>query len=251
MQPSTNIPVICIVLHSAIIISHMGKGLLPGWDCDIKEARNLQTELSHKVACFNRNLSPCIIAGIDVSIARFSKAGRAAVVALSYPEMKLIDLAVAEGEISFPYVPGLLSFREIPLILEAWKKLRALPDLILVDGQGIAHPRRLGIAAHLGLLLDVPAIGCAKSRLIGEHSPLAAEAGSSSLLIDKDEIIGAVVRTRRSVKPVFVSIGHKIDLPGSISWVLNCCRGLRLPEPTRQAHLAAGGQIPCPSPVQR
>jgi deoxyribonuclease V len=229
----------------------MGKSLLPGWDLNIKEARNLQTELSHKVVCSNSGLSPRIIAGIDVSIARFSKAGRAAVVALSYPGMKVIDLAVSEGEISFPYVPGLLSFREIPLILEAWKKLRALPDLILVDGQGIAHPRRLGIASHLGLLFDVPSIGCAKSRLIGEHSPPAAEAGSSSLLIDKDEIIGAAVRTRSSVKPVFVSIGHKIDLPGSISWVLNCCRGLRLPEPTRQAHLAAGGQISSPVPVQR
>ena len=111
MQPCTGIPVICIVLHSAIIISRMGKGLLPGWDVDIKEARILQTELSHRIVRFNRDLSPRIIAGIDVSIARFSKAGRAAVVALSYPGMKVIDLAVSEGEISFPYVPGLLSFQ--------------------------------------------------------------------------------------------------------------------------------------------
>ena len=239
------------MLHSAIIISHMEKGLLPGWDFDIKEARKLQTELSHRIVRFNQELSPRIIAGIDVSIARFSKAGRAAVVALSYPGMKAVDIALSEGEISFPYVPGLLSFREIPLILEAWKKLRVYPDLILVDGQGIAHPRRLGIASHLGLLLDVPSIGCAKSRLTGEHGPLAAEAGSYSLLTDQDEIIGAAIRTRCSVKPVYVSIGHKIDLPGAISWVLNCCRGLRLPEPTRQAHLAAGGQMSSPSPVQR
>ncbi len=227
----------------------MRNGLLHRWDLNPKEAFKLQIELSDRIVRFNRRLSPRLIAGVDVSIARFSKAGRAAVVVLSYPELEIIDIAVSENEISFPYIPGLLSFREIPLILEAWKKLRVQPELIIVDGQGIAHPRRLGIASHLGLLLDVPAIGCAKSRLTGVHSPPAEEAGSRSMLIDRDEIIGAAVRTRRSVKPVYVSIGHKIDLPGSISWVLNCCRGLRLPEPTRQAHLAAGGQIS--SPIRR
>ena len=249
MQPCTSNPVICIVLHSAIIISHMQNGLLHRWDLNPKEAFKLQIELSDRIVRFNHHLSPRFIAGVDVSVARFSKSGRAAVVVLSYPELEVTDIAVSEGEIGFPYVPGLLSFREIPLILEAWKKLRVQPDLIIVDGQGIAHPRRLGIASHLGLLLDVPAIGCAKSRLIGEHGPLADKAGSCSMLMDHDEIIGAVVRTRCSVKPVYVSIGHKIDLPGSISWVLNCCRGLRLPEPTRQAHLAAGGQIS--SPIRR
>lgn len=171
----------------------------------------------------------------------FFKAGRAAIVILNYPELEIIDMATSEGEINFPYVPGLLSFREMPLILEAWEKLTTIPDLILADGQGIAHPRRLGIASHLGLTLDVPSIGCAKSRLIGEHGPLAAEAGSFSFLTDHDEIIGAAVRTRFSVNPVYVSIGHRIDLESSISWVLNCCRGLRLPEPTRLAHIAAGG----------
>jgi deoxyribonuclease V len=208
---------------------------------DTAAARKLQTDLSYRIVRSNRRLSPSTIAGIDVSVARFSKAGRAAVVVLSYPELEIIDMATSEGEISFPYVPGLLSFREMPLILKAWEKLRTMPDLILADGQGIAHPRRLGIASHLGLTLDIPSIGCAKSRLIGEHGPLAAEAGSFSLLTDHDEIIGAAVRTRLSINPVYVSIGHKIDLESSITWVLNCCRGVRLPEPTRLAHIAAGG----------
>ena len=195
---------------------------------DTAAARKLQTDLSYRIVRSNGRLSPRTIAGIDVSVARFSKAGRAAIVVLSYPEFEIIDVAASEGEISFPYVPGLLSFREMPLILEAWEKLRTIPDLILADGQGIAHPRRLGIASHLGLTLDIPSIGCAKSRLIGEHSPLALEAGSISLLADNDEIIGAAVRTRLSVNPVYVSIGHKIDLESSITWVLNCCRGSKI-----------------------
>jgi deoxyribonuclease V len=220
----------------------MENSLSKVYGLDTAAARKLQTDLSHRIVRSNRRLSPRTIAGIDVSVARFSKAGRAAIVVLNYPGLEIIDMATSEGEISFPYVPGLLSFREMPLILKAWEKLRTIPDLILADGQGIAHPRRLGIASHLGLTLDIPSIGCAKSRLIGEHAPPAAEAGSFSFLTDHGEIIGAAVRTRTSVNPVYVSIGHKIDLESSISWVLNCCRGLRLPEPTRLAHIAAGGK---------
>ncbi len=157
--------------------------------------------------------------------------------------MELREVAIAESNIDFPYIPGLLSFREAPLYLKAWKKLKSHPDLLMVDGQGIAHPRRLGIASHLGLLLDTPAIGCAKSRLIGMHDSLPDEAGGYRLLMDKDEVIGAVVRTKHRVQPVYVSIGHRIDLDNAVSYVLECCRGYRLPQPARLAHMAAGGQL--------
>jgi deoxyribonuclease V len=200
----------------------------------------MQCELARSIIKSTDRLSPRTVAGIDVSVARFSRSGRSAIAVLSYPDLELVDLATAEGQLGFPYIPGLLSFREAPLVLQAWRHLHILPDLIVVDGQGIAHPRRLGIASHLGLLLDIPSIGCAKSRLIGEYEPLASAAGSSSLLMDGSEIIGAVVRTRYAVNPVYVSIGHRIDLPTAISFVLSCCRGLRLPEPTRLAHCAAG-----------
>ncbi|MBN1374719.1 MAG: deoxyribonuclease V [Dehalococcoidia bacterium] len=210
------------------------------WVMNTSQARHLQIDLSYKIVRVSNRTIPQSIAGVDVSISRFSKRGRAAVVVLSYPDMEILDLAMLEDDINFPYVPGLLSFREIPIILKAWQKLRISPDLVIVDGQGIAHPRRFGIASHLGLLLDIPSIGCAKSRLIGDHEPVADDAGSYSPLTDGEEIIGAVLRTRSSVKPVYVSIGHKIDLSDAISLVLKCCCGLRLPEPTRLAHLAAG-----------
>jgi deoxyribonuclease V len=213
------------------------------WSIDTHSARELQEKLAKNVIRFSHGLAPQTIAGIDVSIARFSRKGRSAIVVLRWPGLDILEVSLAEGEINFPYVPGLLSFREVPLILEAWKQLGTRPDLIMVDGQGIAHPRRLGIASHLGLLLDVASIGCAKSRLIGEHEPLPEQPGAHAYLMHGDEIVGAALRTRRSVKPVYVSIGHKIDLGDSILWVINCCRGLRLPEPTRLAHLAAGGHL--------
>jgi deoxyribonuclease V len=142
--------------------------------------------------------------------------------------------------VTFPYVPGLLSFRETPVLLEPLSRVRK-PDLLLVDGQGFAHPRRFGIACHLGLLLDVPAIGCAKSRLCGEHAEPDWAAGSQAPLRDGGQVIGAVLRTRDGVNPIYVSVGHRIGLAEAAEWVLRCCRGLRLPEPTRLAHQAAGG----------
>ena len=154
-----------------------------------------------------------------------------------------METKVVKESLDFPYVPGLLSFREAPLTLAACEKLTLTPDLILVDGQGIAHPRRLGLACHLGLFLNMPTIGCAKSRLCGSHEMPGVEAGSYAEVIDKGEVIGAALRTRSGVKPVYVSIGHKIDLPAAIHWVLECCRGYRLPEPTRLAHLAATGRL--------
>jgi len=191
--------------------------------------------------CCNDKMNIKLIAGIDVSVSRYSRTGRAAVVVLNYPDLEVRDISVAEGAIDFPYIPGLLSFREAPLALQAWRGLETRPDLLMVDGQGLAHPRRLGIASHLGLLLNIPSIGCAKSRLIGTHDSLPEEAGSYSLLMENDEVIGAVVRTKHAVKPLYVSIGHRTDLDSAIRLVLNCCQGFRLPQPTRLAHIAAGG----------
>lgn len=230
---------------TAIIITSMDNRLSHRWDLGIREARDLQAELSARVIRRGQVLNPRFIAGVDVSVSRFSKLGRASVVVLDNPSLVPVEIGLAEGELHFPYVPGYLSFRETPLIIEAWRKLSIRPDLLIVDGQGIAHPRRFGVATHLGLLLDIPTIGCAKSRLIGECSCPPDEAGTYSLLTDKGEIIGAAVRTRKSVKPLYISIGHKIDLASSINWVLNCCRGFRLPEPTRLAHLAANGRLDC------
>lgn len=208
------------------------------WNLTTEQAREVQKQLSPKIICSNLITQPRLIAGIDISIYRRSE-GCAAVVLLDYPSLEIVESAFSEGEIRYPYVPGLLSFREAPLILEACRKLVRKPDLILVDGQGIAHPRRFGIAAHLGLLLNIPSIGCAKSRLIGDHNSIPDEAGKYDYLVDGAEIIGAAVRTRRGCKPVYISVGHMVDLPAAIRWTLNCCKGYRLPEPTRLAHIAA------------
>jgi deoxyribonuclease V len=229
--------------YPAIIISFMEIRVLHGWELTTAEAREWQTMLAGRVIRSKTGIRPRTIGGIDVSVSRFSKLGRAAVVVLSYPSMELIDIATAEDEINFPYIPGLLSFREAPLVIKAFQKLNCRPDMIMVDGQGIAHPRRLGIASHLGLFMDIISIGCAKSRLIGTHDSLPPEKGASKPLIDRDEIIGAVVRTKHAVNPLFISIGHKIDLNQSVSFVLSCCRGFRLPEPTRLAHIAACGTL--------
>jgi deoxyribonuclease V len=207
---------------------------------DACRAREMQTKLAGQVIRRGSVSRPRIIAGVDVSVSRFSRMGKAAVVLLEYPSLHMLEISRAEGELTFPYIPGLLSFRETPLIIAAWEKLTLLPDLVIVDGQGLAHPRRFGIASHIGVLLDLPSIGCAKSRLTGEHGALPATAGSYVMLKCSSETIGAVVRTKQDVNPLYISTGHKISLRNSISWVLRCCRGYRLPEPTRMAHLAAG-----------
>jgi deoxyribonuclease V len=171
---------------------------------------------------------------------------------MDFPEMRIRARAVGESRAGFPYVPGLLSFRETPAILAALEQLFAaprgepyrLPDVLIVDGHGLAHPRRFGIACHIGVLLDIPTIGCAKSVLVGEVGELGEEAGCVADLVFGEEIIGAAVRTRKGVKPVYVSVGHKIDLESAISLVLACCQGRRLPEPTRQAHILANSEEP-------
>ena len=190
--------------------------------------------------------SPRLVAGVDVSYdfvpTRFSERKKAseelyaAVVVLELPSLRVVESVGVAGRAEFPYVPGLLSFRELPPLLKAFRKLRTTPDAVLVDGQGIAHPRRCGLASHLGLVLDLPTVGCAKSRLIGEYREPALRRGSESDLLDGGEIIGRVVRTRDRVTPLFVSVGHKISLDAAVALVLECAARFRLPETTRQAH---------------
>jgi len=181
-----------------------------------------------------------LVAGVDLSADRQTGIGRAAVVLLDYPAMDIVEVSRYEGRLEFPYIPGLLSFRELPLILEAYRGLKHKPGLVMMDGQGLAHPRRLGIATHLGLAIEVPTIGCAKSCLCGHFQQPGEAAGSTSPLMDGSEQIGTVLRTRRAVKPVFISPGNRISIKDSTRWALLTCRGYRLPEPVRLAHQAAG-----------
>jgi len=212
-----------------------------GWDVSTVQAKAIQLELAGGVIKEGDVTNPRFIAGADISVNRWKGVGTAAVVVFSYPGLDIIEVKTHTDKVTFPYVPGLLSFREMPLIIPAFEKLDITPDLVMMDGQGIAHPRRIGIAAHLGLFLDIPTIGCAKSRLVGEFEEPANIAGSWSSLRHEGEVIGAALRTKESVKPVYVSTGHKIGLESVIHWVIACCRGCRLPEPTRLAHQAAGG----------
>ena len=216
---------------------------LHSWKVSTARARDIQKGLAERVSRVYEVINPRLIAGADISVNRVAGVATGAVVVLSYPGLELVESSIVEGELELPYIPGLLSFRESPLILAACEKLTLTPDLILVDGQGIAHPRRLGLACHLGLFLNTPTIGCAKSRLCGSHEVPGSEPGDYTELMDGGEIIGAALRTRLGVKPVYVSIGHKVDLQAAVHWVLACCRGYRLPEPTRLAHLAAGGNL--------
>jgi deoxyribonuclease V len=212
------------------------------------QAKRKQVELAQMVDRRPKLGSITTVAGVDISGVDAEGQARAAVVVLSYPGLELVEDRVVVEKVAFPYVPGLLSFREAPLIVAACEHLETDPDLVLVDGQGLAHPRRFGLGCHLGLIWEKPTIGCAKSKLCGEHEPVSSERGSYSEIMHKGEVIGAAVRTRTGVKPVYVSIGHMIDLTTAISCVLQCCRGLRLPEPTRLAHLLAGGRLKATTP---
>lgn len=211
------------------------------WKLSPAEARALQQRLRGEVLATGGPGDVRLVAGVDVSAGRFGTVGRAAVVVLEYPALRAVEQAAEEAPVPFPYVPGLLSFREIPLLLPAFERLRRTSDLLVVDGQGVAHPRRFGLAAHLGVLLGLPTIGCAKSRLIGTHDAVPDERGASVPLLDRGEVIGAVVRTRPGVKPLYISVGHRIGLESAVEWILRLTRGLRLPEPTRLAHQAAAG----------
>lgn len=211
------------------------------WDLTPQEAAALQKELADQVSRENKLGPVAAVAGIDASYR--DGLARAAVAVLTFPGLELMEQAIATRPTTFPYAPGLLSFREGPAVLDALERLKTSPDLLIFDGQGLAHPRRFGLACHLGLLLDRPAIGCAKSRLLGHYEEPGPQRGNYTLLVDKGETIGAAVRTRAGAKPVFVSTGHRVDLPTSIDYVLKCCRGYRLPETTRWAHRLAGGEV--------
>jgi deoxyribonuclease V len=197
----------------------------------------LQRQLASQVETRTPLVRCELVAGADVSYGRFSSTFHASVVVLRMSDLSIVETQGAVGEAPFPYIPGLLSFREAPVVLNAFAKLESEPDVVMLDGQGLAHPRRLGLACHVGLWLDLPCLGCAKSRLTGTFKEPGLKAGSVSPLVDDDEVIGQVVRTKDKVKPVFVSAGHKIDSRSAVEVVLATCRGYRIPEPTRQAHL--------------
>ena len=213
------------------------------WDLSYSQARDLQVDLAQKVQFTPIKKNPRMIAGLDCAFSKDGQRILAAVVVLRLPEFELVETVSAVRDMSFPYIPGLLSFREAPVCLDAAEKMRTNPDVFIIDGQGIAHPRRLGLAAHLGLFFNKPTVGCAKSRLTGVYQEPPSEKGAYSLLRDKrskqqkpSEVIGAVVRTRANVKPVFVSVGHKCLLDDAIKITLACAIKYRLPEPTRLAH---------------
>jgi deoxyribonuclease V len=203
------------------------------WDVSPADAIEIQKHLAGLVVRKSKINRVKTVAGIDTAYCRGY--ARAAVVVLDFPSLNTREYTTSEQPIRFPYVPGLLTFREGPAIMAAFEKLKSTPDLIVFDGQGVAHPRRFGIASHIGVLLDIPSIGCAKTRLVGQYREPGSERGEYALLEDKGDTIGAVVRTRTNVKPVFVSIGHRIGLRDSIKYVLDCCTRYRLPETTRQA----------------
>ncbi|MEE8413252.1 MAG: deoxyribonuclease V [Dehalococcoidales bacterium] len=216
---------------------------LHSWQLTTTQAKEIQHQLAARVSGNNEVSNPHFIAGVDISVKKGQEIATGTVVVLNYPELEVVEFKVARGRLDFPYIPGFLSFREAPLTLAACEQLSITPDLILVDGHGVAHPRRFGLASHLGLFLDIPTIGCAKSLLCGNYEEPGIKPGSYADIMDKGEIIGAVLRTKPGVKPVYVSTGHKIDRQTAIHWIMKCCRGYRLPEPTRLAHQAAGGNL--------
>ena len=209
------------------------------WNLSPTEAIALQRELRAHLILEDR-LSPVQrVAGVDVGFEVGGTVTRAAVAVLGYPGLELLETAIARRPTTFPYIPGLLSFRELPAVLEALEQLPELPDLLLCDGQGIAHPRRFGIASHLGLLTDIPSIGVAKTRLCGTHEEPPHQRGAWTPLRVEDEVIGAVLRTRPGVKPLYISPGHRMSLATAMQYVKACCTRYRLPETTRHAHRLA------------
>ena len=210
------------------------------WDVTIPEATRIQKEMRTRVRFEPLSAMPRTIAGADISFNRYSDIFHAGIVVLSYPDLTLIEKSFFTMQVKFPYVSGYLSFREVPAIMEAYARLKAKPDVLMMDGNGIAHPRRLGVATHFGMLLDIPVIGVAKSLLYGVGEEPAPEKGSISYLTAKDngDTIGAYLRTKDRVKPVIVSAGHRITLEESIALTLSVVRNHRIPEPTRLAHLA-------------
>jgi deoxyribonuclease V len=209
------------------------------WDVTPDEARAIQRKLASEVVAEDDFGDIRFVAGVDVGFEEAGTITRAAVAVLRFPDLTLHESAISRRPTSFPYIPGLLSFREAPAVLDALGQLATRPDLLLCDGAGYAHPRRFGLACHLGVLTNIPAIGVAKTRLIGHHEPVPDTAGAWQPLHDAGETIGAVVRTRPKANPLYISIGHRISLNSAIDFTLRCTRGYRLPETTRWAHRLA------------
>jgi deoxyribonuclease V len=212
------------------------------WDVTPKEAIAIQQRLREQVITEDQLGPVRLVAGVDVGFEQDNTITRAAVAVLRFPELDLHEQAIARLPTSFPYVPGLLSFRETPAVLEALGQLQPLPDLLLCDGQGMAHPRRFGIACHLGVLTGIPAIGVAKSRLTGHHQEVPDERGAWQPLMDRGQIIGAALRTRPGTAPLYISIGHRVSLESAIRYVMDATTRYRLPETTRWAHKLASGK---------
>lgn len=209
---------------------------LHSWDVTPREAVELQRKLANQVEA-TTPLDRCeLVAGADVSFTRYSPILYAVVVVLRTSDWSVVETQRAVGRSTFPYIPGLLTFREAPLLLSVFAKLQTRPDVVIVDGQGQAHPRRLGIASHLGLWLDLPTIGCGKSKLTGTYREPGPRAGAMTSLCDKKVVIGKVLRTRARANPLFISVGHRIDLASAVRLVRKCCQGYRLPITTRAAH---------------
>ena len=219
------------------------------WELTPEQAVTLQKELRGRVQLRPLARAARTVAGADISFDLGSETIYAGVVVLALPGLELVEEAGVTSRARFPYVPGLLSFREAPALLEAWAQLRCEPDVVMLDGQGIAHPRRIGIASHLGLFLQRPTLGCAKSRLVGRFVEPGPERGDWSPLVDRGEQVGAALRTKRRTQAIYVSPGHLLDLPGALQLALACGGGYRVPEPTRRAHLfvnalrRAGGHV--------
>lgn len=202
----------------------------------VPEATRIQNGLREKLQIEPYDGPLRIIGGADISFNKYEKDVYAGIILLSFPSLQPYACSLVKMQVDFPYVSGYLAFREVPPLMRAWELLPEKPDLLVVDGHGIAHPRRMGIAAHFGTLSGQASIGCAKSKLCGEYEEPAPEQFSSSPLVHKGEVIGYVLRTKARVNPIFVSPGHKIDLPGSLDVIRNCVGKYRIPEPTRQAH---------------
>lgn len=225
------------------VVAKMKPLLSHRWDVSPQEAMQIQRDLAARVIERDALGAVRFVAGVDVGFeGEQNNTARAAVVVLKFPELAPVDYAVARLPVTFPYVPGLLAFREVPVILRALEQLKMEPDAIIVDGHGRSHPRRMGIACHLGVLLDRPTIGCAKSILCGAAAEPKDAVGAWTPLVDHDEEVGAALRTRAGTTPVYVSIGHRVSLATAMNRVLKCCKGYRLPETTRYAHRVAGGE---------